>query len=563
MSQINETINSSFSGRLEVKQRDSLTLTFSDTTTGTLVIKTPGIGVLYRVISGGRATLESDCFLEVGIYEVDLITTVGVTTSFEIYAELTTITQGADMTIDKDMLKDALKEMDLNKEENFVTTSPVTNPIGKIQTGYSKTEADKVSVVNVLNDMLHKEEVHAEYTVLVIDTSLLTDKNNTVTINESSKLNSYGIRFQNVTNPIIDWGDGTVENITTNESHTHTYEYTGIYTVKTNLGISTSNKVTFGQHATFKQSLIEVDQISSNYIGCMYLFYECTNLRKVNCKIPESIVNCSSMFSKCSSLKEAPSITDNVGSASSMYAGCSNLETITNMISTFNNLKSTNKMFANCINLINIPTNITLNKCTDCDSMFQNCNKLQSMNIKLNAEESQRVTNMFVGCTNLTNVSIQFNSIVLAQQSYDFTAMFKECISLMNADIKIGLSASASVSNSNVTITIKQMCYNCKNLVRPVSTVSLAGNNISISLNNPDYDAFTGCDLLNKFNTIDGNIADVRNLINNVATNVGDPDFYTDIKDKLDEIKNITGTNNLIEALRYVIQKLQDNGTIQ
>ena len=92
MSQVNQQISSTYSGRIELNQKDSLTLTMSDVTTGTLVMKTPGMGIIYRPIKSGVATFESDCLLEVGIYNVDLIVADTVKTSFEVYAELKTIT---------------------------------------------------------------------------------------------------------------------------------------------------------------------------------------------------------------------------------------------------------------------------------------------------------------------------------------------------------------------------------------------------------------------------------------------------------------------------------------
>ena len=92
MSQVNQQISSTYSGRIELNQKDSLTLTMSDVTTGTLVMKTPGMGIIYRPVKSGVATFESDCLLEVGIYNVDLIVADTVKTSFEIYAELKTIT---------------------------------------------------------------------------------------------------------------------------------------------------------------------------------------------------------------------------------------------------------------------------------------------------------------------------------------------------------------------------------------------------------------------------------------------------------------------------------------
>ena len=92
MSQVSQTISSTYGGRIELNQKDSLNLTFTDVTTGTLVMKTPGMGIIYRPVKSGVATFESDCLLEVGIYNVDLIVADVVKTSFEVYAELKTIT---------------------------------------------------------------------------------------------------------------------------------------------------------------------------------------------------------------------------------------------------------------------------------------------------------------------------------------------------------------------------------------------------------------------------------------------------------------------------------------
>ena len=92
MSQVSQTISSAYGGRIELNQKDSLTLTFTDVTTGTLVMKTPGMGIIYRPVKSGVATFESDCLLEVGIYNVDLIVADTVKTSFEVYAELKTVT---------------------------------------------------------------------------------------------------------------------------------------------------------------------------------------------------------------------------------------------------------------------------------------------------------------------------------------------------------------------------------------------------------------------------------------------------------------------------------------
>ena len=100
MSQVSQTISSAYGGRIELNQKDSLNLTFTDVTTGTLVMKTPGMGIIYRPVKSGVATFESDCLLEVGIYNVDLIVADTVKTSFEVYAELKTITTSGGMQVE-------------------------------------------------------------------------------------------------------------------------------------------------------------------------------------------------------------------------------------------------------------------------------------------------------------------------------------------------------------------------------------------------------------------------------------------------------------------------------
>ena len=122
MSQVSQTISSTYSGRIELNQKDSLTLTMSDVTTGTLVMKTPGMGIIYRPVKSGVATFESDCLLEVGIYNVDLIVADTVKTSFEVYAELHTVTNGTE--VNKDLVKECLTEMgagDCQPVHNFLS----------------------------------------------------------------------------------------------------------------------------------------------------------------------------------------------------------------------------------------------------------------------------------------------------------------------------------------------------------------------------------------------------------------------------------------------------------
>ena len=505
MSQVSQTISSTYGGRIELNQKDSLNLTFTDVTTGTLVMKTPGMGIIYRPIKSGVATFESDCLLEVGIYNVDLIVADVVKTSFEVYAELHTVTQGVDITIDKDMLKDALKEMDLNKEENFVTTSPVTNPIGKIYKGYSKAEADKVPLSDVLNDMLHEEEVPEEYTVLVVDTSLLTNKDNKIILSKAVTTGTdptpYGVRFENVTNPIIDWGDGTVEHPTVNETHTHTYTTTGIYTIKTNLpfwGI-------IGPHNYIKQSLIEVKQISSNYVGCKNMFKNCQNLKKAEFKIPDSVVTCESMFISCPSLEETPILTDDLKATStkSMFSDCESLTHInfSGNTSSFDNDSILNaaSMFYNCKNLLSLPSFIFRNA-TDIKYIFNGCISLKCIN-QLMTYNVTDFTGIFMNCKSLTDASVYTYNIDSSDFSYNFTSMFSGCNSLIDTYILLELKdgSSSTITDTTININADQMFRDCKVLTKKQEVkknTSLNSINSNIVFSDTNNNMYLGCNLL-------------------------------------------------------------------
>ena len=96
-----------------------------------------------------------------------------------------------------------------------------------------------------------------------------------------------------------------------------------IHGIKTNLpfwGV-------IGPHSYIKQSLIEVKQISSNYVGCKNMFKNCQNLKKAEFKIPDSVVTCESMFINCPSLEETPILTDDLKATStkSMFSDCESL----------------------------------------------------------------------------------------------------------------------------------------------------------------------------------------------------------------------------------------------
>lgn len=97
---------------------------------------------------------------------------------------------------------------------------------------------------------------------------------------------------------VVDFGDGTTQTFTGNNSSTqvsHSYSESNIYTIKIT-----------GNHSNFRapKNIIEIIQISNSITDCSQMFYGCSSLTAIpsTLTIPDSVTDCSRMFNSCSSL---------------------------------------------------------------------------------------------------------------------------------------------------------------------------------------------------------------------------------------------------------------------
>ena len=127
-----------------------------------------------------------------------------------------------------------------------------------------------------------------------------------------------GMYITPVEDCIVDFGDGTKQTYTGNNSSTqvnHSYSESNIYTIKIT-----------GSHSNFRasQNTIEIIQISNSITDCSYMFYNCSSLTEIpeTLTIPNLVTNCSNMFYGCSNLTAIPStltIPNSVTNCSYMF----------------------------------------------------------------------------------------------------------------------------------------------------------------------------------------------------------------------------------------------------
>lgn len=164
---------------------------------------------------------------------------------------------------------------------------------------------------------------------------------------------------------VVDFGDGTKQTYTSNNSSTqvtHSYSESNIYTIKI-----------IGNHSNFRasQNTIEIIQISNSVTSCSLMFYDCSSLTAIpsTLTIPDSVTNCSGMFSNSSRLTSDisniwPSAWNYTGriNISQMFYGCSKIVGTVPADKLWNSGKTftSNGCFYNCTSLTNyneIPDN--------------------------------------------------------------------------------------------------------------------------------------------------------------------------------------------------------------
>ena len=175
-------------------------------------------------------------------------------------------------------------------------------------------EIKTVCINNKIVYQKQNDSINKSYNYFVFDTSKVAD---TTTIT----LKNY--RAGDITDwdGLTDWGDGTIDSLTT-----HTYATDGIYTVKTKYMIHDSS---LSSDNSTKKMFVECANINKNIKVLKALFYDCINLRKI-CGLSNldtsTCTDMSWMFNGCKSLEEIDDLsnfdTSNVINMENMFANC-------------------------------------------------------------------------------------------------------------------------------------------------------------------------------------------------------------------------------------------------
>ena len=365
-----------------------------------------------------------------------------------------------------------------------------------------------------------------------------------VVIANRYKITSFGI---------VNWGDGTVGEITNSNNYSHMYERAGVYTIK--------GHFTFGNgylcNTSLNASLIEVKHIASETTNLNQAFKYCSVLQKVNLN-GLNVTTFNETFSGCRELIEVINddiTTDGLTTINSMFMGCANLPSVD--ISNFNteNVREMDNVFNGCNKLVDVNVN-GLNTSSvlsmagmfsgckglmDLDlssfdtrlvmsmaNMFYDCSNLRSINVSsFNTGIVESMTNMFSGCNRLDNLDLSNFSTGNVET---MTSMFSNCTDLSNLDISKFTTKSAtdlagmfnncrnlrkldlSKFTTEQVLNMNSMFYGCEKLAE--LDISNFNTNSTINMYSMFYDckSLTGLNL-NGFNT--ENVSNMGNMFYN------------------------------------------------
>lgn len=226
-------------------------------------------------------------------------------------------------------------------------------------------------------------EIDQTYNYFVFDTSL---------IEGVTTVKLYDNRSGDTTSwdGLTDWGDGTVDTLTT-----HTYSEDGKYTVKTKYALNNGNR--FTGNSNTKKMLTKCLGVNNNITQMKFFFTDCSNLTTINFSNfdASNVINMEGTFYACTSLTSlnlSHFNTSIVTDMSSIFYGCNSLVSIN--LSNWNTSIVTDMsyMFNSCYNItyLNI-SNFDMNNVTDTTNMFYGNSKLTIDNIIMtNCSESTK-----------------------------------------------------------------------------------------------------------------------------------------------------------------------------
>lgn len=191
----------------------------------------------------------------------------------------------------------------------------------------------------------------------------------------------------------------------------------------TNINDSQFNKTFSGLNVTNKEVTIKIDENSPLTIKTINLFYNNTNIEKVN------LIN----FSKSNSLY-------------GICNGCTSLIEITGLDCT--NATTLETAFRNCSKLVSLELKNTT-KCITFNSTFYGCSELTEI-IGLDFSNTQNLNSTFYGCKKL--------------KRFDFTTLTNKCTNITN--LFSLCAATEEIINLNITkVTNTTLIFNAVNAI--------------------------------------------------------------------------------------------------
>ena len=175
----------------------------------------------------------------------------------------------------------------------------------------------------------------------------------------------------------VDWGDGTLETISSNTTNTHTYTSSGLYTITIDGTIEGWN---FSQENASKDNIVEIVSWGNLKLGDLGAHFKgCSNLTlSQTTDVPDlsDITNFSETFKDCKSLDViSKSIFWDITNIENMDYMFENCFIFNGYLNKWNiiNVKSMKGLFRNCLSYNNIMYSWKPCNVINMDFMFENC----------------------------------------------------------------------------------------------------------------------------------------------------------------------------------------------
>lgn len=137
-----------------------------------------------------------------------------------------------------------------------------------------------------------------------------------------------------------------------------------------------------------------------NVTSLANLFRDCYVLSEVILPSTTKITSMASMFLNCYALLSVPAMdTANVTTMANMFQNCYNLKTVPSM----NTAKVTTfiSMFSGCVKLESVQNSFTSGLCTTLANMFSGCRALKNPPVFTNTDKVTTISSIFYNCTEL------------------------------------------------------------------------------------------------------------------------------------------------------------------